>query len=211
MAEEPAPTDVADVVELADAKSIRAIAHPARLVVIDALYGRGLALTATSAADLAGITPSAMSYHLRALERFGIVRRGGSTGDGRERPWVRAAKDVRIRPAGAGADRAVSLAAGAVLAAALDMVHERLLAALERSTDPDAEKLALDGVTQFGNHSLLVTPEEAATVVRSLNEVIEPFRHENRKDVPDDAGPLSIVIAAFPEPESTAHRDTERR
>jgi DNA-binding transcriptional ArsR family regulator len=193
----------ADVVELVDAKAIRAIAHPARLVVIDALYDRGLALTATSAAELAGITPSAMSYHLRALERFGIVRRGTPTGDGRERAWVRSAKDLRIRASGAGSDRAMALATGAVVATALDVVRERLLAAIERSVGHNEARRPLDAITQFGNVSVVVTPDEAATLLGSFHEAIEPLRPENRTDVPEGAGLLSIVIGAFGEPDPT--------
>jgi len=71
---------------LDDPRAIRALAHPARLAAIDALGG-GVELTATQVAEAAGITPSAMSYHLRALEKWGIVERVESSEDGRERPW----------------------------------------------------------------------------------------------------------------------------
>jgi DNA-binding transcriptional ArsR family regulator len=195
----PESTVDPEVVELSDARAIRAMAHPARLVVIDALYDRGLALTATAAAELAGITPSAMSYHLRALERFGIVRRAEPTGDGRERPWVRAGRDLRIRPEVAGADRAVTMATGAVLSTALDVLRERLLVAIDRSIDNGGEKLPLDGVTQFSSVSVLVTPDEAAALTKTIHDAIEPLRPEHRTSAPDGAGTLSIVIAAYPE------------
>jgi DNA-binding transcriptional ArsR family regulator len=196
----------ADVVELGDARAIRAIAHPARLVVIDALYDRGLALTATAAAELAGISPSAMSYHLRALERFGMVRRAEPTADGRERPWVRAAKDLRIRPDGAGSDRAIALATGAVVSTALDVLRDRLLIAIDRSINAGDDRLPLDGVTQFGNVSVLVTPDEAASLMRSIHAAIEPLCPENRTKVPADAGRLSIVVAAYAEAGTVEHR-----
>jgi hypothetical protein len=35
-----------------------------------------------------------MSYHLRALEKWGIVRRAPARGDQRERPWTRAARGI---------------------------------------------------------------------------------------------------------------------
>ena len=60
-------------VRLRDARAIRALAHPARLAVMDALTGRAT-ITATEAAEVAGLSPSAMSYHLRALAKWGIVR-----------------------------------------------------------------------------------------------------------------------------------------
>ncbi|MDX6262847.1 MAG: hypothetical protein QOH84_4535, partial [Kribbellaceae bacterium] len=66
-------------VVLTDPRAIRALAHPARQRIIDELYS-GRVLTATECAELAGLTPSATSYHLRALERWGIIERAeGST------------------------------------------------------------------------------------------------------------------------------------
>lgn len=207
MPESPVPVEGDDVVELGDAKAIRALAHPARLIVIDALYDRGVALTATQAAELAGTTPSAMSYHLRALERSGIVRRSDSTGDARERPWVRAAKSLRIRANGTGHDRATGLATSALVATALDVVRDRLLAAIERSVS--GTRLPLDDVTQFGSVSVVVTPEEAATLVKSFHDAIEPLRPENRPTAPADAGMLSIVISAFAEGTTSEERPTK--
>lgn len=71
---------------LTDPRAIRAIAHEARQQVIDELYS-GSVLTATEAARICGLSPSAMSYHLRALEKWGIVVRDDTSSDGRERPW----------------------------------------------------------------------------------------------------------------------------
>jgi len=71
------------------------LAHPARLAVLDALFEGGQ-LTATECAELAGLSPSAMSYHLRALERWGIVERADASDDGRERPWRAAGGGLRI-------------------------------------------------------------------------------------------------------------------
>lgn len=71
---------------LDDPRALRALAHPARQKLIDELYS-GRVLTATQAAEMVDLTPSAVSHHLRALEKWGIVRRATSTGDARERPW----------------------------------------------------------------------------------------------------------------------------
>ncbi|HUD69313.1 MAG TPA: helix-turn-helix domain-containing protein [Acidimicrobiales bacterium] len=193
------PEVIDDVVELTDARSIRAIAHPARLVVIDRLYDEGRSLTATQAAELAGTTPSAMSYHLRALERFGIVRRADTGGDGRERPWVRAAKDLRIRPPAPVASRAVASATGAVLSMAMDLTKQRLLASLERSiAHPDAV-LPLDKVVSYAHTNLLVTPDEATQLMQSILELVEPLSAEQRTEPPEGAGRLTLMVAAAPD------------
>ena len=64
-------------------KHLRAISHPVKWRVLQALWS-GRTLTATQAADIAGITPSAMSYHLRHLAKLGMIERLESD-DGRER------------------------------------------------------------------------------------------------------------------------------
>jgi DNA-binding transcriptional ArsR family regulator len=86
---------VEDNVELRDPAALRALAHPARLTVVDELY-QGNERTASELASLTGLTPSAMSYHLRALERWGIVERAEEREDGRERPWRAAGRSLSM-------------------------------------------------------------------------------------------------------------------
>jgi DNA-binding transcriptional ArsR family regulator len=99
-------------VRLTDARAIRALAHPARLAVLDAL-NHGQTLTATEAADIAGLSPSAMSYHLRALAKWGIVREAetGEATDGRERRWERAGAGLQFDPPPRGAEAATTFIA----------------------------------------------------------------------------------------------------
>jgi DNA-binding transcriptional ArsR family regulator len=99
-------------VRLTDARAIRALAHPARLAVIDALNG-GRTLTATEAADVAGLSPSAMSYHLRALAKWGIVREADAddSSDGRERRWQRSGAGFQFDPPAHGAEAATAFIA----------------------------------------------------------------------------------------------------
>lgn len=70
---------------LDDHERMRAVSHPARWRVLQELWD-GRTLTSTEAAQLAGLTPSAMSYHLRRLAALGLVEQAPSA-DGRERPW----------------------------------------------------------------------------------------------------------------------------
>ncbi len=197
------------VVEITDPRAIRAIAHPARLLVLDALYDQGRELTATEAAELAGITPSAMSYHLRALERFGIVQHAEPSLDGRQRPWARAAKDIQIRPSGHTTSKASASATGAVLSVAIDVVRERLLRALSRVVDADeGETLPLQALTRFSSTKLVLTPEEGATLLVELDKLIEPLRAEHRDDAPDGAGEITFTMITIPETEvPTVHTD----
>jgi DNA-binding transcriptional ArsR family regulator len=86
-------------------RALRALAHPARSLTIDLLY-EGAVMTATELASHTGLSASAMSYHLRALERWGLVRRAHASGDERERPWMRTA--ARLSWSGVAASRSTN-------------------------------------------------------------------------------------------------------
>ena len=84
-------------ITIKDPRALRALAHPARQRLIHELFS-GRVLTATEAADMVGLTPSAVSHHLRALEKYGLARRAVSSNDGRERPWEGTARTLRLQP-----------------------------------------------------------------------------------------------------------------
>jgi DNA-binding transcriptional ArsR family regulator len=107
---------------LSDPRAIRALAHPARLAILEALLP-GEELTATEAASVTGLSPSATSYHLKALERWGIVAAGQPRADGRDRPWKATGRSIEVS---SDAPRTV-LAETAVLGVFLD--RNRALAA----------------------------------------------------------------------------------
>src|ERR1700727_3005386 len=76
-------------------RTIRALAHPARLAIIDALSTGG-ELTATECAELTGLSPSATAYHLKFLERYGMVEPAPPRADRRARPWRATARQAEI-------------------------------------------------------------------------------------------------------------------
>jgi predicted transcriptional regulator len=70
---------------ISDADTLRALAHPTRIALLETLVIRG-AMTATEASEHVGESPSSCSFHLRQLQRFGFVEEAGG-GHGRSRPW----------------------------------------------------------------------------------------------------------------------------
>jgi len=64
---------------------MRALAHPTRLALLEALELHG-SLTATQASEVLGVTSTNCAFHLRALGRYGLVEEIGK-GPGRRRPW----------------------------------------------------------------------------------------------------------------------------
>src|ERR1700739_4020041 len=74
-------------IQLTDPETMRALAHPARIALWQHLLLAGPA-TATECAPYAGLSPSACSYHLRQLARFGFVEQDeAAAANGRARPW----------------------------------------------------------------------------------------------------------------------------
>ena len=112
------PDDERPPISLADPSVIRALSHPARVVVIDELFS-GRVATSTQLAALAGLSPSAMSYHLRSMAKLGVVERDESGTDGRERPWRACGSGITLtradvaRSTGRGGDAGVHGHAGA--------------------------------------------------------------------------------------------------
>jgi len=72
-----------EALHLQDPRDIRALAHPARMAIIDALAS-GDELTATECAELTRLSPSATAYHLKFLERYDFAEPapGGGGGGG---------------------------------------------------------------------------------------------------------------------------------
>src|SRR5690349_13639651 len=103
------PTRHNDRVVLTDPRAIRALAHPARLAIIESL-APGEELTATELAAVTGLSPSATSYHLKALAKWGIVEAGEARADGRDRPWKATARSVTVTSAAPGSTAVAELA-----------------------------------------------------------------------------------------------------
>ncbi len=71
--------------ELTDAVTMRTLAHPVRVRLLEALAVAG-PLTATAAGEMLGESATTCSFHLRQLGRHGFVVEAGG-GRGRQRPW----------------------------------------------------------------------------------------------------------------------------
>lgn len=187
-----------EAVTLTDPQAIRALAHPARLSVIDALYA-GEVLTATECAERVGVSPSTMSYHLRALEKFGIVRRAASREDGRQRPWERAGSSLRVEMGGS-ADSASGLAATAFLVEeSMRTDRERLMREAERAARTGDSKWF--EATNYSRTRLLVTAEEARALIDRVDKLFGPYLEDARKRRPADA--QSVIASVLIVREST--------
>jgi DNA-binding transcriptional ArsR family regulator len=71
--------------KITDARTLRALAHPVRIAILEAL-SLGGAMTATEVGEQIGESPTTCSFHLRQLAKYGFVEEAGG-GKGRARPW----------------------------------------------------------------------------------------------------------------------------
>jgi DNA-binding transcriptional ArsR family regulator len=133
---------------------MKALAHPARLAALDVL-GEGREVTATECAAAAGISPSAMSYHLRTLERWGFVERVQHSEDGRERPWRAVSDAFEISPQGG---QAMNAATSAVLATTFDRVQSEMSRWAGREREQSDE---WRGVAMVESSAIWLTAAEA--------------------------------------------------
>jgi hypothetical protein len=86
-----------DVRKITDARTLRALAHPVRVALIETLMFGG-AMTATEAGKRIGESATTCSFHLRQLGRYGFVQEAGG-GRGRARPWRITATGMSFRSA----------------------------------------------------------------------------------------------------------------
>ncbi|MEO7060733.1 MAG: helix-turn-helix domain-containing protein [Lapillicoccus sp.] len=70
---------------LSDARTLRAVAHPIRLSIIEQLTIHG-AMTASQLGERLDESPANCSWHVRVLAEHGFVEEAAG-GSGRQRPW----------------------------------------------------------------------------------------------------------------------------
>lgn len=193
-----ADRDERSEVVLRDPRAIRALAHPARLAVIEELF-RGRTLTATECAERAGLTASAMSYHLRALERWGIVTRAESR-DGRERPWRAAGRRLRV-------ESTSPRLSGPAETAFVHRLLERDLATFDYwLAGPAGEDPRWRDAVTLSRSTVEVTVDELELLLADLERAQEPYARR----APADGGAATseaadygtrrvrLVVLAFP-------------
>jgi DNA-binding transcriptional ArsR family regulator len=183
-----------NVIQLDDPVRIRALAHPARLAIIEHLRD-GVTATATELADVVGLSPSATSYHLRELARGGLIREAEGRGDGRERVWQGAGDGFSYDSDKLSDDLQRDEAYG-LLGALLgwqEAQAQRYYAEL-----PGMPREWQDASTVYGG-KIVATPAELRDLAQQIRRLCERYRSDARP-APDGAERVSIVFRALPSP-----------
>jgi predicted ArsR family transcriptional regulator len=173
---------------------MRALAHPARISILQYLVLEGPA-TATECAQVAELSPSACSYHLRTLARYGFVDEDpDSAADGRERPWRAKLFAITVErgPETPSALRAAGDLLSATVLASVDELRERYED--RKGAYPAAWQHAL-GYTQDAVH---VTAEELVALQQRLLEVFGEYRRLDKAERPAGARRVLTLTEFLP-------------
>lgn len=178
-----------------DARSLRGLAHPLRMQLLDALRFGGPATASQLAAKL-GESSGATSYHLRQLAAHGFVADDPERGKGRERWWKAVHHGLAFD------DELLTDSDPAVRGAADMYLHEvatnqtRDLSAWLGNRDSWPEEW--NRVWDMSSATLRLTPELTRELIGKMHELIDTYRE--RAAGADDAGTARIRLHthAFP-------------
>ncbi|WP_416982901.1 ArsR/SmtB family transcription factor [Streptomyces sp. T028] len=172
-----------------DARSLRGLAHPLRMQLLDALRFGGPA-TASQLAEKLGESSGATSYHLRQLAAHGFVEDDPERGKGRERWWKAAHRGLSFD------DSLLTDADPAVRGAADMYLHEVATTQTQdlstwlgnRSSWPDEWNRAWD----MSSYTLRLTPELTRELAQKMHALIETYR--DRAADADDADTAQVRL-----------------
>ncbi|MFJ8104260.1 ArsR/SmtB family transcription factor [Streptomyces sp. NPDC096132] len=178
-----------------DARSLRGLAHPLRMQLLDALRFGGPA-TASQLAEKLGESSGATSYHLRQLAAHGFVEDDPERGKGRERWWKAAHQGLRF------GDELLTDADPAVRGAADMYLHEvATTQTRDLSTwlgNRDSWPDEWNSVWDMSSATLRLTPELTRELVEKMHTLIDTYR-DRASDADDaDTAQVRLHTHAFP-------------
>ncbi|HEY0518856.1 MAG TPA: helix-turn-helix domain-containing protein [Ilumatobacteraceae bacterium] len=186
-----------DRVKIRDVRVLAALSHPIRLAVLHLLLTLG-EVTATQCSDVVDATPSACSYHLRHLERFGLVERAdvdAENTDGRTRRWRSVASVFDFGEPRSNESPELLAASVALISTGLAenlRLAQHYLAHLDDVTGPWQD------VATFSTYALTANARELEEAIAAIDAIVRPLRGAARKHPPADALPVRLSLEAFP-------------
>jgi DNA-binding transcriptional ArsR family regulator len=187
---EPVPRRI-----VTDARAMRALAHPVRIALLEAI-GREGELTATRAAEMLDESPGNMSWHLQTLAKYGYVEEAGG-GKGRSRPWRLASVSNRFETT---AEDPEAHAAGDALESTFaDQAYSRLRTWFARRA---SYSLTWRNAAFTADSIGYLTAEEMSTLGDEIAELFGRYRDRvvNKELRPTDAKPVKLVAFGHPIP-----------
>lgn len=182
-----------NVHELTDPRAMRAMAHPVRLALLEALALEG-PLTATGAAEVIAESPTTCSFHFRQLAKYGFVEQA-VTGPGRMRSWRLTRVGTHFTDVHE--DSETQIAARALARTLRERSFARLQAYFESRTSYPVRWQEVTGSSDFTLH---VTPDELRAIDEEITAILRRYRdriaHPERR--PPDSLPIEVLLFAYP-------------
>jgi DNA-binding transcriptional ArsR family regulator len=187
-------TPVPELRAITDPRTMRALAHPVRIALLEELIVSG-PMTATEAGEKIGESPTTCSFHLRQLAKYGFVEEAGG-GKGRARPW-------RVTTIGfdvtAGPDDPEAQLASSVL---VRLVRERVLGRYHNWVDTRSSyPRQWQDAAGDSQHLFYMTAEELRQLNNELVALLLPRFRERLADPsqrPPGAGPVEMLVVSYP-------------
>ncbi|WP_327089881.1 winged helix-turn-helix domain-containing protein [Nonomuraea sp. NBC_01738] len=183
-----------EAVVVLDARSLRALAHPIRVQLVELLRKHGPS-TATRLAERLEVNSGTASYHLRRLGAAGLVEEDAGRGNARERWWRSVHRTTRLT----GDELSESepeavLAYMQSIAALYNLRTQRALN--EMQTMPREWRTILD----LSSFALRITQEEGRRLREELLGVLAGYRRDvPEEDAPEGAVRVTVVTQVLPE------------
>lgn len=185
----------------------RALAHPARAMILQHLISEGPS-TATECAPITGLSPSACSFHLRELAKFGLVERvPGSHPQERRRLWQACQRDLELSET-ASSDTSSDGDSPTVWELLQTQRQQDVHRYLSRKQSYPPEWQRAAGRDEL---VLTVTAEELTHLRWTIRQLLRSLT-ASRPDLPQDSGTVLVAVDYTPmfnprvqEPDDTHH------
>lgn len=189
----PDPEDLSP--RVLDARSLRGLAHPLRMALLNSLR-RGGPATASQLAAKLGESSGATSYHLRQLAEHGFIEDAPEHGKGRERWWRAAHMGVQFDDALLkDPDPAVRGAADLFLHEVANNHTQEIATWLGNPEDwSDEWKRSSD----MSDMTLRLTPELARDLITEMHDLVDSYRAKAPAEDTRDAETVRVHTHLFP-------------
>ncbi|HET7015221.1 MAG TPA: helix-turn-helix domain-containing protein [Streptosporangiaceae bacterium] len=155
--------------EISDPKTIRALAHPLRLDLLQLLGSSGPA-TAAQCGRVLGASQASCSFHLRQLAKYGFVEDAGPGHDRRERQWRVAGTDTRLTVR-------IGTGENAVVRQQIEeiVVEREMQAILDYSRRPDGADPQWQHKAGIVTTMAVLSPDDAAAIKEKWIALLAPY------------------------------------
>ena len=178
-----------------DARSLRGLAHPLRMRILEALELDGPATSTTLSARL-GENTGTISWHLRLLAEHGYIEEDTDRGTRRERWWLVPSEPTVLNPADFRDDPETSGALRVYLRDLIQRYFDRVQAYVDENWSGEWQHAA--ELSDW--RDLRLTPDQLLALNGELKAVIERYAAVEPAD--DTAKPIIVQLQSFPREQS---------